>query len=734
MLSDQSPPDDDPDGASSLAGNSASFPTFGLAEGAASDAAEGTSLVGTSLGGRYQLLELIGAGGFGWVYRARQHFPARDVAIKVPRQPTRMSRRFRDEANLLGTLEHEGIAKVFDAGTFALAGVDTTYVVMQLIRDARRIDSYCAERRLPLGQRLDLFLTVCEAIAHAHRQGIVHRDLKPGNILVDDAGRPYVIDFGIATFMAEEAGAIHSSRLETGATTATQTRGAVGTREYMSPEQRIVGRKVDARADVYALGRVLVDIVKAGAPTHASGLPAGLERVSRRCLEEQPCDRYADAAAVAAAVRESLERDAVPAAPATATDFGLRFPFPILSQPAVIVATAAFLGAGLLLLFAWLRPSLPEHSARPGTPAYRESLQALARSLVMNAPTDAPAACHAAEEAWRNSAPRAAGLPLELAVLRGLATRDLATAGLPHVLHASVDPNGRWLAAGNADKSVSLSRLSEPDRPVHRLSGLRTNSVVLKFSPDGRLLVGADLDGHLCAWNLETIESNAAPQQLSADDGVGSGTGLCSVDFSQDGRLIATADAAGRIGIWTADSGTRLRETVIPVGDSQGPVSVCFDTTDSVVIGCPDGTVFAWPPHGSPRCVTHGHGKGPVLLARSAKAAVIVSAGADGVLVVRDGKTAARLGSPINLRGPAQAIGLTPDGSRLFVASLPSVGHQAATRGILQVFALDPTDGSTSPTPLVDIPVSHRVAAISLANQSCVATIDSPDHPAVVWQ
>lgn len=727
MPSNRTPPDEDSDRVSCLAGHSESFPTFGLAEATPSDTAAGMSLVGTSLGERYQLLELIGTGGFGWVFRARQHFPARDVAVKVPRQPTRMSRRFRDEANLLGTLEHEGIATVFDAGTFTFGGVDTPYVVMQLIRNARRIDAYCEDRLVSLHQRLNLFLTVCEAVAHAHRQGIVHRDLKPGNILVDGEGRPHVIDFGIATFMVDAPTSIHLPSFSAAQTTATQTRGAVGTRDYMSPEQRIPGRKVDARADVYALGKVLRDIVTAG----GAALPAALEKVSRRCLEHQPCDRYADAIALAAGVRESLAENTALARPATASGSGWHLSRHVWPRPIVIAIAAGLLVAVLSVFFPWVPP---DPAPRAGMPAYVQSLQALATSLANNSLAEAPAAWNAAEQIWRDSSPRNEAIPLELAVLRGLATRDPAASGIPHVSHAIVDPTEQWLAAGNADASVSLARLSEPHTPVHRLSGLRSTATSLRFSSDGSLVLGADDTGRICSWNLATISSDAAPRRFHTNHMVGSRAAIGSIDISQDGRMIVTADSAGRIGIWATDSGTRLREVVIPESNMRGTFSVCFDSTNHAVIGCPDGTILTWPGNGEPRRIHPGHRKGPVLLARSTEAAVIASAGSDGELCLRDGTTAALLGSSINLEARPQSIGLTPDGTRLFVACLPADGPKATTKGVIKVFGLDSPGGRISPTLLVDIPVPYRVDTINLATTSCVAVLDSPDHPAVVWQ
>jgi serine/threonine protein kinase len=718
--------------------NSASFPTFGLAEDVAADTADGTSLVGLSLAGRYQLLELIGTGGFGWVFRARQTLPARDVAIKVPRHRTRMSHRFRREANLLGALEHDAIAKVFDAGEFTLAGVETTYVVMQLIRGAQPIDRYCVERQLPLHRRVKLFLAVCDAVAHAHRKGIVHRDLKPGNILIDDMGRPWVIDFGIATFATDDVEPIRTTRSPVAQATATETRGIVGTPKYMSPEQRVPGHAIDARADVYALGKVLHDVMTAGAPPHPARLPGELERVSRRCTEERPADRYSDAGALAAALRESLAEDAGPTSLATAlpTTTVPLSPEPRDDSPRSFTRSrlAAIVLVGIAVLIVWVIPQPVPLPAPPTSPVYVQALSDLATAAGAGDTADAAAAYRNAEAIWRRSSPRNANLPLELTVLRGLAVHDSANSVLHHVVRASVDPAGHWLAVGDTDGSVSLSLLSKPDQPVHRLPGLRTNTTASGFSPDGRLLVGADDGGRLCAWELHALERNASPRRFGWNDATKARAGICGIDFSPLGTRIATVDTGGTIAVWEAGSGRRLAETVIAGDDSPGRISLCFDADDRVVIGHPSGKVFVWPKTSPPRDVKHRHGAGPVLLARSGTAALIVSTGADGMLCVRDGKTAAPLGEPITLPVPPQALGLTPDGRRLFVACPRSADDQASAGDILRVFDMDQGKQGRPPLHLVNIHVPHRVASLSLADDACVAVAESANDPSLVWK
>lgn len=204
--------------------------------------------------GPYRVLRLIDAGGMGEVYHALQLEPfEREVALKLIRQDRATSdriARFRDEIQALASLSHNGIARLFEAGT----AEGRPYFAMEYV-PGTSITDYCSEQQLDLPARLRLFLDVCRAVEHAHRQGIVHRDLKPSNILVfGPAGEPVVkvIDFGLARLLDRDR-----------ATARTRTSQILGTLDYMSPEQASEQREhdIDERADVYALGAVLYELL-----------------------------------------------------------------------------------------------------------------------------------------------------------------------------------------------------------------------------------------------------------------------------------------------------------------------------------------------------------------------------------------------------------------------------------------------------------------------------------------
>ncbi len=207
--------------------------------------------------GPYRVLGLLGEGGAGVVYRCEQPRPRRTVAVKLLRRATpRMRRRFDLEMEVLGRLEHPGIARVLEGGM----DEGDPYIAMELVH-GEPIDAYARVRELDPAARLELVEQVAAAVGHAHRRGVVHRDLKPANVLVSSDGRVKVLDFGVARVLdASDARATTLAGM------------MLGTPAYMSPEQ-VAGDpgRVDTRADVYALGVLAFELLAGRLPY---GLPA----------------------------------------------------------------------------------------------------------------------------------------------------------------------------------------------------------------------------------------------------------------------------------------------------------------------------------------------------------------------------------------------------------------------------------------------------------------------------
>jgi len=220
--------------------------------------AEGASavrLIGKSVG-PWRILDVVGSGGMGVVYRAERADAAfrRHAALKVVRpgpDSPQIMERFRLERETLAALDHPNIARLMDGGTTADG---QPFFVMELV-DGEPIDRYCDDHRLTIDERLDLFRKVCAGVQYAHENLVVHRDIKPDNILVTKDGVPKLLDFGVAKLLSLEA----AQPEDPAATAATW----VMTPDYASPEQ-VSGRPSTTATDVYSLG-VLLHVLITGA-------------------------------------------------------------------------------------------------------------------------------------------------------------------------------------------------------------------------------------------------------------------------------------------------------------------------------------------------------------------------------------------------------------------------------------------------------------------------------------
>lgn len=298
-------------------------------------------MIGRQLG-RYRVTRLIAVGGMGAVYEAAQDQPNRIVALKVMRHgiASRSAvRRFDHESQILARLHHPAIAQVYDVGLFDGGPAGRPYFVMEYIEKAQTIIDYAGSEDLGTQRRLDLFITVCEAVQHGHQKGVIHRDLKPDNILVDATGQVKIIDFGVARATDSDV-AVTTMQTDIGQ--------LIGTVAYMSPEQvEADPRDLDVRSDVYSLGVVLYEllcgslpydmtaarvyeatrIIREQAPTPPSSidraLRGDLETIVLKALEKDRERRYQSAADLGADIRRYLSSNPIMARPAS-TAYQLR--------------------------------------------------------------------------------------------------------------------------------------------------------------------------------------------------------------------------------------------------------------------------------------------------------------------------------------------------------------------------------------------------------------------------
>jgi hypothetical protein len=281
--------------------------------------------------GQHRILRLMGEGGMGAVYEAEQEKPRRTVALKVIKPDLagpELLRRFELESQVLGRLQHPGIAQIYEAGTADTGFGPQPWFAMELIRGESLLE-YAEAHQLNTRQRLELMAKVCEAVHHAHQRGIIHRDLKPGNILVDESGQPKVLDFGVA----------HVTDSDALATRQTDVGRLVGTLAYMSPEQVLADPlELDTRSDVYALGMILYELLAGRLPYTVSRHlpeavhtireedPARLSSINRnyrgdietivaKALEKDKARRYASAAGLAGDIWRYLTDEPIVARP-----------------------------------------------------------------------------------------------------------------------------------------------------------------------------------------------------------------------------------------------------------------------------------------------------------------------------------------------------------------------------------------------------------------------------------
>jgi WD40 repeat protein/predicted Ser/Thr protein kinase len=544
----------------------------------------------------YKLLEELGEGGMGTVFRAEQESPRRPVAIKVLHTRSQSAWiRFQTEAQVMARLDHPGIARVLEAGE----ADGQAFLAMEYVAGVT-LDRFVTRR--PLRERLELFVQLCDAVHHAHVKGVIHRDLKPANVMVRDGGRVVVLDFGVARLADENTpGTTRAGEL-------------LGTPLYMSPEQaRMRPDEIDARTDVYTLGVMLYELCSDELPHNGRGMPmpvltvaiceddpvplgkrdpalrGDLDAITAKALEKDPARRYASVAALADDVRRHLDGRAVSVrAPGTmerTRRFVRRRPvaaFAILMVSFGLTAFAAIVTS--LWLDARAARETAEHErsvaedARAKAVAARTDLEARTNQLLLRQARAALVRDPTEALAWLAQLTQngeAAAAIAEEARARGVAAAVLR--GHNDEVHWVEAVQGGFVTGGYDGKVIVWD--GSP-RTIYTAKHGRVHLV--RPAPDGqRFAIGCD-DGVLAIVARDGTLIAELP---------GHAGDVQHIAWSADGAWLASGDDHGNVLLWPHG---RAPGTRLPTGTTA--IGLVMWAGNQLVAGDHSGALWAWDP------------------------------------------------------------------------------------------------------------------------------------------
>jgi WD40 repeat protein/predicted Ser/Thr protein kinase len=667
--------------------------------------------------GDFEVIEEIGRGGMGIVYRARQKSVGRMVAVKILHPGRMLSagevERFRQEAETVARLEHPNVVPVYDAGEDA----GQPWCAMKLVQGGTLANTASQNSALPRNE--DRFATIAvlmskiaTAVHHAHQRGVLHRDLKPSNILLDEAGQPYVTDFGLARVLDQDSAL-------------TRTGAFFGSPAYSAPEQAASdGRKVTTAADIYGLGAILYELLTGRPPfTGATPVetlrrvleseptkphlirnevPLDLETICLKCLEKEPSRRYSSAQVLADDLGHFLSEEPVQARPVSPVERGWRWcrRKPVLASLIVTVLALVVLvliGAPVAVVrinraLARAERNLYAADMRQASEALRNGdLDHVEELLESHRPRPGKEDLRGFE--WRYLAHAADQSELVTHQLQGLGWSgsgfpcDLATAeGILYNFHRKTGEILAWNMT-----NWTLLPLKPPSTPgsrrwyqpweeapfvldeqtgtvaVYRLPGFERKAVVpvpgkvlqAAVSTGWRMLAVAFEQGgvyRVLVWDLQ-----ANTQHFLAS---GYPRPVSWLGFSRDATVLGVACAGGEIGLWSVRDATALASPSLDV--SSNNVTPFFDPGSTrlyLIRGRERKALEAWDWSTGQLTTPYQARLGQLeTFAFSPDNSTLAAAGSDGVIALVDAKELRQLRVMSASNSKIRSLAFSPSG------------------------------------------------------------------------